>query len=504
MRSLNFPTKPEGLARSSQLNTTPWRWNHFQDVRAAALATAVPMPLLLANVQEGSATPMERYTITDTIGEGGSGAVYRAWDQELRRHVAIKRLKAGSLIEAEIRQEAEYLAALHHPNIVTIFDVGTDADGTFVVMELVSGETLEGIATGKRMPMGFFYELADQLCRGLAAAHARGLVHQDFKPGNVMLHFHDDGTFTAKILDFGLAKAQQQADATTETDDESSVVFGSIYTISPEQLRREPVDQRTDIYALGCVFYFTLLGRYPYQAATTDEIVQMHLSGRPVPLRMLRPEVPQAISDLVAQMLLQDPAERPQTVQDVRAITNSVGKPKKPAAPVIGAGAAAAGGGGRARSGQGNKSWFAPVVIAAAVAAGATWWLAKNQSAKNAPPPSEETPAKSSAAAEPATGGLLKVDPRDRTELSKARNQKVSAEGTIAACEKSNLLHTWNLKFSEDDSSALLIALPEDKYTEDQARSYVGKHVRVQGTLTEVLKTFRIKVEGDSTLVTLP
>jgi serine/threonine protein kinase len=297
------------------------------------------MTLLLVNVQNSPASPMARYTLAEPIGEGGNGAVYRAWDQELRRHVAIKRIKASSVIEAEVRKEVECLSALQHPNIVSIFEVGVDAEGVFVVMELVRGETLEDIACGKQMPMSFFYQLADQLCRGLAAAHACGLVHQDFKPGNVMLHFHNDKTFTAKILDFGLPKTEQDAATPADaSEDGGDVIVGSIYTIAPEQLRREPVDQRTDIYALGCVFYFTLLGRYPYQAATTGEIIQSHLDGRPVPVRALRREVPQAISDLVSRMLTQDPAERPPTVQKVRALIQSAKKRKKPAVPVVGVG----------------------------------------------------------------------------------------------------------------------------------------------------------------------
>jgi serine/threonine protein kinase len=428
-------------------------------------------------VDDTSPAP-SRYTVTDVLGEGGSGNVVRAWDQQLGRYVAIKRLRADRLIEAEILREAEFLAALQHPNIVTLFDVGTDAEGIFVVMELVSGRTLEEYVTGRRMTVPFFYELADQLCRGLAAAHARGLVHQDLKPGNVMLHIHEDNTFTAKILDFGLAKAGQH-----EVAQDEGPIVGSVYTITPEQLRRQPIDSRTDIYSLGCIFYFTLLGRYPYEAESTEEIIAMHLNRQPVPLHMLRPEVPPAISDLIKRMMAHSPDARPQTVKEVRDTIRQVSKPRSASAtPSI----------SEVSKRSAGKRWIVPVAAVASLAVAAVgWWLFSTAGPE---------PALKETQVAPTPAEYLKVSPTNPDGLAAAKDQKIEAEGEIVGYEKSNLLKSFNLHFSQDKENALWVALPESVFSEDDAKNYVGKRVRVRGMLKEVLRTFRVTVEDKSQL----
>lgn len=255
-----------------------------------------------------------RYVIQEPLGHGGSGAVYRALDQQLSREVAIKRIREDANVESSIRKEAGVLAALHHPNIVSIYDIASDDQGPFVVMELVEGRTLDDIVTESPLTLRTFYELVDQICKGLSSAHGRGLVHHDIKPKNIMLQFHADNTFTVKILDFGLARMEME----TEEANDDGTVAGTPNTISPEQLLRQPSDVRSDIYSLGCVFYYALSGRYPHDAEEIQQIVNNHLNGFITPLHRVNPEIPEPISLAISKMVSLDPNMRPQTAQDVR------------------------------------------------------------------------------------------------------------------------------------------------------------------------------------------
>jgi tRNA A-37 threonylcarbamoyl transferase component Bud32 len=261
-----------------------------------------------------------RYQIEAILAEGGEGSILKAWDPTLNRHVAIKRMRVAAEIKSEIQREAGVLASLQHPNIVTIYDVGEEENGeTFVIMELVEGQTLEEIVQARPMDVDTFLTFGDQVCRGLAAAHNRGIVHLDIKPANVMLRELEDGTFNVKLLDFGLA---QNARSDVRDASVDGTINCSVHTIAPEQLQLLPGDARSDIYALGCVFYFALAGKYPFERTTVDEIMQAHLHQHAVPLRYLRPEVPAHMSSLITRMMAKDPAARPQTVNEVRAALN--------------------------------------------------------------------------------------------------------------------------------------------------------------------------------------
>src|SRR5579862_8341894 len=265
----------------------------------------------MESTTQPQSTPNTRYILDSRIGHGGGGSVFRAWDSELGRYVAIKRLHADREIDANLRREAGILAGLQHPNIVTIFDVNVDEAGVFVVMELVIGYTLGEIADEQPMDIQAFLYMADQICRGLTVAHSRGLIHHDIKPSNIMFHYHEDQSFTVKILDFGLARHG------TANIAKDAPIFASVDTVAPEQLLHQPIDARTDIYSLGCLFYFALLGRFPF-SGTMEEIVQAHTERIPTPLHLYRAEVPQHISELIQQMLAIDPGARPESMEVVR------------------------------------------------------------------------------------------------------------------------------------------------------------------------------------------
>jgi serine/threonine protein kinase len=247
------------------------------------------------------------YILDGTIGKLGGSKIFRAWDSELGRYVAIKRLCRDTKIDADLRKEAGILAGLQHPNVVTLFDLNADEAGLFVVMEYVSGHTLAEIAGNRPMDIRTFIEMGVQVCRGLAAAHSSGITHRDIKPANTLLHYHEDLSFTAKMLDFGLAKYSA----------ENAALLGSADTIPPELLRGNAADARSDIYSLGCVFYFALLGRHAY-SGTQDEIIKTRAEKIAPPAHFFRPEIPPHISNLIQKMMALDPAARPQSADEVR------------------------------------------------------------------------------------------------------------------------------------------------------------------------------------------
>ena len=265
----------------------------------------------------------QRYQLGECIGRGGLGAVYRAWDARLGRWVAVKRLSIDPAlgaddIEEKMRREANALAALQHPNVVTIYDFRADEEGPFVVMEFIEGETLDAFVERAPFDCASFRELAEQTLAGVAAAHRAGLLHRDLKPGNIMLAASASGPFQVKILDFGLAKFAPKPVA--QTIDQADSLFGSIYFMAPEQFRRAALDVRTDLYALGCVFYYTLTGRQPFAGETVAETVASHLQHEVRDLAQLRPDLPSAVAGWVMRLLSLSPADRPATAAE--ALTN--------------------------------------------------------------------------------------------------------------------------------------------------------------------------------------
>ncbi|MGJ8644260.1 MAG: protein kinase domain-containing protein [Luteolibacter sp.] len=262
----------------------------------------------------------ERYEIKGKIGQGGLGAVYRAFDVRMNREVAIKRIISDpdddTVSEEATRQlvkEAGSLASLQHPNIVTIYDVGSDEDGPFVVMELLSGDTLEKIISDGSFTWVDFRELAMQTMEALIAAQELNLVHRDLKPGNIMVNWLPSGKFQVKIVDFGLAKLT--AKPSLQTIDQSDGVFGSIYFMAPEQFERVPLDHRVDLYAIGCVFYYALTGTYPFDGEHAAEVMASHLQHHVTPLQEVREGIPIWVCDWIMWHLNRQASDRPESAR---------------------------------------------------------------------------------------------------------------------------------------------------------------------------------------------
>jgi hypothetical protein len=219
-----------------------------------------------------------KYVITGRIGRGGMGVVYRALDEALEREVALKTLIGeGSFDEDSLKRfkvEAKAAARLQHPNIVTIYDSGEDRGVPFIVMEMLPGADLEALLrSGETLSLAEKLDIVIQVCRGLALAHERGIVHRDMKPSNIRLL--DDGT--AKIMDFGIAKIG--GTHLTRT----GMMVGTVYYMSPEQVRGKPLDGRSDVFSVGVILYELLAGERPFRGEGTTQVLYRIANEDPPP-----------------------------------------------------------------------------------------------------------------------------------------------------------------------------------------------------------------------------
>jgi serine/threonine protein kinase len=262
----------------------------------------------------------ERYEIRGKIGQGGLGAVYRGFDTRMNREVAIKRITTNTadpeLQKESTRQlikEAGALSSLQHPHIVTVYDAGSDEDGPYVVMELISGKTLDELLEQAPLTWPDFRELALQTQEALIAAQDLDLIHSDIKPSNLMLTWLPSGKFQVKILDFGLAKlAQSQSIDDLKAMD---AVFGSVFFMAPEQFERSPLDARSDLYSMGCVYYQALTGSYPFDGASGNEVMESHLAHQVTPIQHIRSDIPLWACDWIMWHLNRLPQDRPESAR---------------------------------------------------------------------------------------------------------------------------------------------------------------------------------------------
>lgn len=266
---------------------------------------------------------LAHYEVIARLGGGGMGLVYAARDTRLGRRVALKVLPPQWSHDASAKErfmrEAQAASATDHPNICTIHDIGTTDDGQlFIVMAHYDGDTLKNRLETGPLAVDEAVDVAAQIAEGLAKAHAEGVVHRDIKPGNLML----TGT-GVKILDFGLAK---MADARFKLTLEGSTV-GTIAYMSPEQVRGDEADARSDVWGLGAVLYEMLAGQVPFRGGYPEAIGHAIRSEPPAPLRASRPEVSEALEQLVFRALHKDPAVRFQTARDLaRALRRLQGR----------------------------------------------------------------------------------------------------------------------------------------------------------------------------------
>jgi tRNA A-37 threonylcarbamoyl transferase component Bud32/Tol biopolymer transport system component len=275
------------------------------------------------------------FVIRAPLGKGGMGQVYLAFDPRLGREVAIKVLPAGAVGNAERRarfvQEAKLASSLNHRNIVTIYDVdAAQADGQpldFVAMEYVHGKTLDKLIGRKGLRLNEALRYAQQIADGLAAAHGAGIIHRDLKPANIIVNEQGE----VKILDFGLAKLiePKEADvwAATESvhfNSEAGTITGTAAYMSPEQAEAQNVDERSDIFSFGAVFYEMITGRRAFNGGSQLSTLAAVLQMDPAPIREAREQVPRDVERIIERCLRKDPRRRWQSAADLKIALEDV------------------------------------------------------------------------------------------------------------------------------------------------------------------------------------
>ena len=272
-------------------------------------------------------THLGPYEILGPIGAGGMGEVYRARDQRLSRDVAIKVLPPSFLGEPDrllrFEQEARAAGQLNHPNILVVYDIGTHGKAPYVVEELLEGETLRQKLAGTALSARKAVDYAAQIAEGLAAAHQKGIVHRDLKPENLFVT-HDG---RLKILDFGLAKlvvpvgsrpaASQMTEAPTQVETGAGVVMGTVGYMSPEQVRGQPADHRSDIFSFGCILYEMISGQRAFKGESSVETMNAILKEEPPEISQTRHDLPPGLERVVQHCLEKSPDERFQSSRDL-------------------------------------------------------------------------------------------------------------------------------------------------------------------------------------------
>lgn len=271
-----------------------------------------------------SGTKIGRYEIQSLLGAGGMGEVYRAFDTQLEREVALKFLKQSNDKEKlrRFRQEAKVVSALNHPNILSIHEVGEYDSSPFIVSELVKGENLRDLTAKRNLSLNEILDICVQVGKALAAAHAVGIAHRDIKPENIMV-LPDD---SVKVLDFGLAKFVDSekkpthdsvASTASLVHTKAGMIIGTVNYMSPEQLRGKSVDERADVWSLGIVLFEMLTRRRPFTGESANDVIAAILE-RPLPsISEINPYVPAEIEFIVARSLEKEREDRFQKMKDV-------------------------------------------------------------------------------------------------------------------------------------------------------------------------------------------
>jgi len=442
-------------------------------------------------------------------------AVYCAWDAQLSRTVAIKRVRRDA-VEGEAGhgawQEAMRLASLHHPNIVTIHDFGIDEEGAFVVMEFVQGETVEALVARGPLEWDDFTKLAEQAVSGVIAAHNAGMIHRDLKPANLMVTWLAGGEFQLKILDFGLAKFTAATSSQTTAHDGS--MFGSIYTMSPEQLAKREVDARSDLYALGCVFYYALTGYMPFNGETGVDVIASHLQHQVTPLETLRPDLSPAACAWVMQFIEFEPEHRFQSASQAAAALRHI----RNAGQGNNNGAEGAAAAPRSRA----PLWIifgALVMLSLGVSLWALLRTAPETKATGGPTAAPvvnaapmATPAALAAASPKApvvpmrTAAGKVFDPHDLEGLRAHMGQSVTVEGVVAGMGKNKTMDFRYMDFDahRHDAAEMVFYLDQGgHFSEETLGQYLNKHIRVTGVVDQYKDEVQIIVKnlGDIQIV---
>jgi serine/threonine protein kinase len=297
-----------------------------QGSRSSGAMTQESLDFLEPPQGEGELGRLGGYRVLELLGSGGMGLVFRAEDVRLKRPVALKVIRPTLAANAAARErflrEAQAAAAVEHDHIVTIHQVGEDRSIPFIAMPLLRGESLQRrLDREGRLPVSEIIRIGREVAEGLAAAHQRGLVHRDVKPANVWL---EGPGGRVKLLDFGLARAAAVDSHLTGPGQ----IVGTPAYMAPEQARGGPVDERTDLFALGCVLYCLATGATPFDDSNPLAALAALANDEPRPVRSVNPDVPTGLAELIARLLAKDPSRRPASARAVVEALTAVEQPQ--------------------------------------------------------------------------------------------------------------------------------------------------------------------------------
>jgi tetratricopeptide (TPR) repeat protein/predicted Ser/Thr protein kinase len=330
---------------------------------------------------------ISHYRVLEKLGAGGMGVVYKAQDTRLDRAVALKFLPENTVGDPQVlerfRREAQAASALNHPGICTIYDIGEQDRQPFIAMEFINGETLRQHVHGKALPVEEILDLGIQIADALDAAHTEGIVHRDIKPANVFVTKRGQ----AKVLDFGLAKLLHKGIGTGDETDPSSpkltqeplsvvgIISGTPSYMSPEQVRGDDLDTRTDVFSLGLLLYEMATGRQAFGGGTGGAIIEAILTKSPTPVRERNPEIPQGLQDIIHKTLQKDRNLRYQSAGEVCADLRRLRREFESGQTTVSAAPALPAASAPQPAWKQHWKWIAGGAVAGAIALALAGWL---------------------------------------------------------------------------------------------------------------------------------
>lgn len=431
-----------------------------------------------------------KYKILEILGKGGMGIVYKAQDPDIDRVVAIKTIRFDLVQEGTLRdelmgrfmREARAAGKLSHSNIVTIYDVGREEDLTYIVMQFIKGQSLEGlICSQKKLTPREIFELLEPICSALDYAHKRGIVHRDIKPANIIL----DESGKPFILDFGVARIE------TSTITQTGSVVGTPSYMSPEQIMGKTVDSRSDVFSLGVILYELLTGQRPFVGENISTIVYKIVNEDPPHLHDIKKDIPEEYEQVIERALAKKPEHRSQTctemIQNFKDPSGAAGQ-----TIVMDTAEEALGAYGRKK----KRGWvFALVFMALLILGGGGYWyfvLKPQQASASSPEPQTVAAQEQATSALP---GMSEPTPRNPTEekLSqiKERFESEDFEGTVKLAEEILAVDPENSDAQDylGRAKAKLLEVEIAPILQSGIESYNrGKHAECVQTMERILK----------------